>query len=96
MFSDVFTPLGDEGITLKQALSIRKLHAGATWALDQIVVSTPMGAALKAAFPSHKDYLKILSVAYYLILNTNNNINRFDTFAEVTRLLWHGTLSGCP
>lgn len=52
-----------------------------------------MGAALKAAFPSHKDYLKILSVAYYLILNTNNNINRFDTFAEVTRLPWHGTLS---
>lgn len=93
IFSYVFTPLSEEGITLKQASSIRKLHAGATWALDQIVASTPIGRALRAAFSAHKDYLKILSVAYYLILNANNNVDRYDTFAEVTRLPWHGTLS---
>ena len=33
----VFTQISEEGITLEQARNIKKLYAGATWALDQIV-----------------------------------------------------------
>ena len=33
----VFTQISEEGITLEQVRNIKKLHAGATWALDQIV-----------------------------------------------------------
>ena len=49
------------GITLEQARNIKKLHAGATWALDQIVADSPVGEFLKECFPRHKDYKKILS-----------------------------------
>ena len=31
----VFTQISEEGITLEQARNIKKLHAGATWALEQ-------------------------------------------------------------
>ena len=62
----VFTPISQEGITLEQARNIKKLHAGATWALDQIVADSPVGEFLKECFPRHKDYKKILSLAYFL------------------------------
>ncbi len=67
---DVFEPLEKEtGLSFKQVLKIKQLHAGAPWALDQIVRSTPIGPALKKAFPQKRDYLKILFIAYFIILN---------------------------
>ena len=89
----VFEPLEKEtGLSLKQVLGIKQLHAGATWALDQIVSSTPIGPALKKAFPQKRDYLKTLSIVYFIILNENNNISRYPNFAETTRLPWPGAL----
>lgn len=89
----VFEPLEKEtGLSLKQVLSIKQLHAGATRALDQIVSSSPIGPALKKAFPQKRDYLKILSIVYFIILNENNNISRYLNFAETTRLPWPGAL----
>ena len=57
----VFTQISEEGITLEQARNIKKLHAGAAWALDQIVADSPVGEFLKECFPRNKDYKKILS-----------------------------------
>ena len=71
----VFTQISEEGITLEQARNIKKLHAGATWALDQIVADSPVGEFLKECFPRNKDYKKILSLAYFLILNQNNSVS---------------------
>ena len=88
-----FTPVEDSGMTLSQVLQVRQLHAGATWALDQIVSQTPIGIALKKVFPDRRDYLKILSLAYFIILNRNNNISNYPTFAEVTRLPWAGEVN---
>ena len=62
----VFTQISEEGITLEQARNIKKLHAGATWALDQIVADSPVGEFLKECFPRNKDYKKspFLSVLF--------------------------------
>ena len=89
----VFTQISEEGITLEQARNIKKLHAGATWALDQIVADSPVGEFLKECFPRNKDYKKILSLAYFLILNQNNNVSFYETFAETTRLPYPRPLS---
>lgn len=84
----LFTPIDPDGLTLQQAFKVQKLHAGATWALDQIVSGSPLGTALKKVFSSHHDYLKILSLAYFIILTQNNNVSHYEEFSEVTRLPW--------
>jgi transposase len=89
----IFTPIDAGGITLQQALDVKKLNAGATWALDQIVAASPIGPALKKAFPQNNMHLKILSLAYFLILTENNNVSRYENFAETTRLPWPHPLS---
>lgn len=89
----VFTPLNESGTTLTQLQEVKQLHAGATWALDQLVAQSPVGEALKWAFPQRKDYLKILSICYFIILNQDNNISKYETFAEVTRLPWGAPLA---
>lgn len=89
----VFTPLNESGTTLTQLQEVKQLHAGATWALDQLVAQSPVGEALKWAFPQRRDYLKILSICYFIILNQDNNISKYETFAEVTRLPWAAPLA---
>lgn len=89
----VFTQISEEGITLEQVRNIKKLHAGATWALDQIVADSPVGEFLKECFPRNKDYKKILSLAYFLILNQNNSVSFYESFAETTRLPYSRPLS---
>lgn len=89
----VFTPLNESGTTLTQLQEVKQLHAGATWALDQLVAQSPVGEALKRAFPQRRDYLKILSICYFIILNQDNNISKYETFAEVTRLPWGAPLA---
>lgn len=89
----VFTPLNVSSLTLTQSQEVKQLHAGATWALDQLAAQSPIGEALKWAFPQRRDYLKILSIAYFIILNQDNNISKYETFAEVTRLPWGAPLS---
>ena len=89
----VFTPLNESGTTLTQLQEVKQLHAGAPWALDQLVAQSPVGEALKWAFPQRRDYLKILSICYFIILNQDNNISKYETFAEVTRLPWGAPLA---
>lgn len=89
----VFTPLNESGTTLTQLQEVKQFHAGATWALDQLVAQSPVGEALKWAFPQRRDYLKILSICYFIILNQDNNISKYETFAEVTRLPWGAPLA---
>lgn len=89
----VFTPLNESGTTLTQLQEVKQLHAGVTWALDQLVAKSPVGEALKWAFPQRRDYLKILSICYFIILNQDNNISKYETFAEVTRLPWGAPLA---
>jgi transposase len=48
---------------------------GASYLLDQIGKETGVEADLKACFPDR--YKKILSIAYYLIMEENNSLSRF-------------------
>jgi len=53
----------------------RRSFYGATYLFDQIGKQTGVEADLKACFP--EDYRKILSIAYYLIIEENNALSRF-------------------
>ena len=68
-------------------------HAGATYALDNIVASSHLGKVLANAFPQHNDYKKILSIAYFLILHRENNISLYEDFSETTKLPYQRALS---
>lgn len=54
----------------------RRGFFGATYLLDQIGELTGVTADLKACFPN--DYKRILSIAYFLILEENNSLSRFS------------------
>jgi transposase len=54
---------------------------GATYLFDQIGKSIGITADLKSCFPN--DYKKILSIAYYLILEENNSMSRFSHWQKL-------------
>jgi transposase len=54
----------------------RRSFYGATYLFDQIGEVTGVKADLKACFPD--TYQKILSIAYFLILEENNSLSRFS------------------
>jgi hypothetical protein len=55
---------------------IRRSFYGATYLLDQIGDLTGVEADLKACFPN--TYKKLLSIAYFLVLEENNSLSRFS------------------
>lgn len=57
-------------------IQYRRSFFGATYLFDQIGAVTGVEADLKACFPD--SYKQILSIAYYLILETNNSLSRFS------------------
>jgi transposase len=56
--------------------SFQRSFYGASYLFDQIGQETGVEADLKACFPD--SYKKILSIAYYLILEENNSLSRFS------------------
>lgn len=73
-------------ISLTQAINLKKLNAGATWVLDNIIAATPVSIALTRAFSSYNRHRKLLSLAYYLYLNANGALHLYEDFAAHTRL----------
>lgn len=61
---------------------IVRLHASATWVLNQIVSDSSLGRVLKDVFPKYKAYLRLLSLAYYLVVNTNSAMCNYEEFTE--------------
>jgi len=59
----------------------RKFY-GATYLFDAIGDITGLTADLKACFP--ESYRQTLSIAYYLILEENNALNRFSHWQKLT------------
>ena len=57
-------------------MKMQRSFYGATYLFDQIGKETCIEADLKACFPDH--YKKILSIAYFLILEENNSLSRFS------------------
>lgn len=80
-------------ITVREAMRLKKLQAGATWLLDGIIADTPLAAALKRTFSKYQNHLKILSLAYFLILEQRNSMTLYELFARKTRLPYSRPLS---
>lgn len=57
-------------------MAIRHLYYGATYLLEAFADQIGLTADLKACFPDM--YTKLLSVAFYLILEDNNPLYRFE------------------
>ena len=92
IFEFKFEPL-DEMISLTQAVNLKKLNAGATWVLDNIIAATPVSTALTRVFSSYNRHRKLLSLAYYLYLNANGALHLYEDFAAHTRLPYQRPLS---
>ena len=45
--------MDENSLFIRKAVSLKVLHAGATWLLDQIVASTPLSKALSRAFDKY-------------------------------------------
>lgn len=80
-------------VTLEDALSAKRLAAGATWTFDNLIVGTPLLNALKRTFGEYNLYRKILSLAYFLNISGNNASTRYESFAETHRLPWPKPMS---
>ena len=59
----------------------RRSFYGATYLFDQIGKLTGIHSDLKECFP--KDYKRILSIAYFLILEENNSLSRFSHWQKL-------------
>ena len=81
-----FKPLDEDLVNIVRPERIVRLHAGATWALKQIVGDSPLGRVLREVFPKHNAYLRLLSLAYYLVINKNATLSDYEEFAECTWL----------
>ncbi len=75
----------DEMLKLKRGpvpcTQTRHLYYGATWLLDRISETISLTRDLEACFP--RDYKQILSIAYYLILENNNPLYRFEKWGMI-------------
>ena len=79
-----FKPVDDDTHSIVRAGGFERLHAGATWALNQLLAGTPLMRALQAAFPEYKMHSRLLSLAYYLVINRDSSLCNYEEFAECT------------
>ena len=89
-----FKPIDDEAHRVVKPQVVKRLHGGATWCLNQIVGQSAIGRALKAVFPKYNVALKLLSLAYYLVIERNSALCDYEEFAECTWLPYQRALTG--
>lgn len=64
----------------------RPLHAGASYVLGQIAGQSRLTEALQRVFPHNDDYLKLLSLAFFIVINSDNALSKYPFFAKSTLL----------
>lgn len=75
--------MAKQGVAIKGEQPAARTYYGATYLLDAIGESTGIIEDLKACFPN--EYLKLLSLAYYLILESESPMYRFSKWAQTHR-----------
>ena len=88
-----FKLVDEDNRTISDKTSVRQLHGGATWALNQIVGQSCIGKALKKTFPHYAQDRKLLSLIYFLVLEQSNAMYNYEEFAECTWLPYRGLLT---
>ncbi|MDL2275667.1 IS1634 family transposase [Desulfosarcina sp. OttesenSCG-928-G10] len=73
------------------AFCARHLFYGATYLLDEICESTGVAKDLRACFPD--TWKQMLSIAYYLILEDNNPLYRFEKWGQIHHHPYGKTIS---
>lgn len=81
-------------ISVRAAANLTRVHAGATWVLDNLIKDTPLAVALSSCFAKYHNHKKLLSLAYFMILAQGNVMDRYRAFAKTQRLPWRCPLSG--
>lgn len=76
----------DEETAVRRPKPVERLHAGASWALYQIVGGTPLALALRETFPEHNTWRRLLSLVFYLVINRDSSLCNCEEFAECTWL----------
>ena len=84
--------MDENSLFIRKATSLKVLHAGATWLLDQVVASTPLSKALCRAFDKYYGAKKLLSLAYFKTIETDKGMYLYEDFASCTRLPYHRPL----
>lgn len=65
----------------RPTLTTRRLFYGATYLFDQIAEATGLTRDLRACFPD--SYKQMLSIAYYLVLEDQNPLYRFEKWGQI-------------
>ena len=84
--------MDENSLFIRKATSLKVLHAGATWLLDQIVASTPLSKALGRTFDKYYGAKKLLSLAYFKTIEPDKGMYLYEDFASSTRLPYHRPL----
>jgi transposase len=74
-----------------EAKTVSRIYFGATHLLDWISKDTGIASDLKAAFP--KSYRQMLSLAYYLVLESDSPMYRFPRWGHDHTHPWGGILT---
>ena len=76
----------DKLIPLKDSLDLKKLNVGVTWLFDEILSDTPLASALKMNLSTNKLDIKLLSQAYFKLIEPERSIDFYEIFATYTKL----------
>ncbi|MBU3826295.1 MAG: transposase [Candidatus Anaerobiospirillum merdipullorum] len=80
-------------VRIKEAMKLERKHAGAVWVLEQIIADTPLSQALHRVFGKFNVDRKILSLAFFMVLEHENSMSLYAPFAQKTRLPWAAPLT---
>ena len=81
--------MDENSLFIRRATSLKVLHAGATWLLDQVIASTPLSKALARVFDKYYGAKKLLSLAYFKTIEPDKGMYLYEDFASCTRLPFH-------
>ena len=94
--ADELDDIEDNTLFVRKAKELRVVHAGATWLLDEVIADTPLSKALRDTFNTYNSTQKLLSLAYFKILEPEKPMYLYEDFALATRLPYHRPLDiGC-
>lgn len=94
--ADELEDIEDNTLFVRKAKELRVVHAGATWLLDEVIADTPLSKALRDTFNTCNSTQKLLSLAYFKILEPEKAMYLYEDFALATRLPYHRPLDiGC-
>lgn len=94
--ADELEDIEDNTLFVRKAKDLRVVHAGATWLLDEVIADTPLSKALRDTFNTYNSTQKLLSLAYFKILEPEKAMYLYEDFALATRLPYHRPLDiGC-